>query len=133
MGTPVPGLPKEIKQGDIYWVEISPSEAKGSEQWKRRPYIVVSRTGINRVSATVVGVPMTTELRKAGAHRIQIPALEIVKDVGYTSTIVNSVALTDQIRVLDISRLEERIGCLSRTATIGLLENGLAYLFDIRI
>jgi mRNA interferase MazF len=133
MGTPVPGLPKEIKQGDIYWVEISPSEAKGSEQWKRRPYIVVSRTGINRVSATVVGVPMTTELRKAGAHRIQIPALEIVKDVGCTSTIVNSVALTDQIRVLDISRLEERIGCLSRTATIGLLENGLAYLFDIRI
>jgi mRNA interferase MazF len=133
MGTPAPGLPREIKQGEIYWVEIRPSEAKGSEQWKRRPYIVVSRTGINRVSATVVGVPMTTELRKAGAHRIQIPAVEIVKDVGCTSTIVNSVALTDQIRVLDISRLEERIGCLSTTATIGLLENGLAYLFDIRI
>jgi mRNA-degrading endonuclease toxin of MazEF toxin-antitoxin module len=121
----------DIKQGDIYWVEIRQSETKGSEQWKRRPYIIVSRTGLNKVSRTVVGVPMSHEIRKAGGHLIALPAREIIKDVGCKSNIVDSVALTDQIRVLDLSRLEERIGCLSRTATIGLLELGLGFVFDI--
>jgi len=121
----------DIKQGDIYWVEIRQSETKGSEQWKRRPYVIVSRTGVNKTSRTVVGVPMTSEMRKAGGFLITLPASEIVKDVGCTSNIVDSVALVDQIRVLDISRLEQRIGCLSRTATIGLLELGLGFLFDI--
>jgi len=121
----------DIKQGDIYWVEIRQSETKGSEQYKRRPYIIVSRTGLNKVGRTVVGVPMTSETRKAGGHLILLPAREISKDVGCASNIVDSVALVDQIRVLDLSRLEERIGSLSRTATIGLLELGLGFLFDI--
>jgi mRNA interferase MazF len=121
----------EVKQGDIYWAEIRQAETQGSEQWKRRPYIIVSRTGVNKVSRTVVGVPMTTQLRKAGQFRILLPASEIVKDVACNSPIVDSVALVDQIRVLDMGRLEQRIGCLSRTATIGLLELGLGFLFDI--
>jgi len=41
----------EIKQGDIYWVEIRQSETIGSEQWKRRPYIIVSRNALNRLKA----------------------------------------------------------------------------------
>ena len=121
----------EVKQGDIYWVEIRQSETKGHEQWKRRPYIIVSRTALNKSSKTVVVVPMTSEMRKAGGHLIALPATEIIKDMASPSNIVDSVALVDQIRVLDLSRLEERIGCLSRTATIGLLELGLGFLFDI--
>lgn len=121
----------EIKQGDIYWVNIPSSQTVGSEQWKRRPYIIVSRTMINKLGHNVVGVPLTTEIRKASQHRIQIPASMMIKEVGCTSTIQDSVALTDQIRVLDISRLEQpRIGCLSRTALIGV-GLGLAFLFDI--
>jgi len=73
---------------------------------------------------------MSTNKSKAGQHRIQLPAKEIIKDVGCTSTIVDSVALTDQIRVLDVSRLQEKIGCLSQTAVIAV-GLGLAFLFDI--
>ncbi|MGH9666814.1 MAG: type II toxin-antitoxin system PemK/MazF family toxin [Bryobacteraceae bacterium] len=121
------------KQGEIYWVEIRQSETVGTEQWKRRPYIIVSRTAINKVAPNVVGVPMSTQTRKAGQHRILLPATEIIRDVSCASTISDSVALTDQIRVLDKSRLETRIGCLTQTATVGLLENGLAFLFDIPV
>ncbi len=123
-----------VRQGDIYWVEIQPEETVGSEQYKRRPFVIVSRSDLNRGQNNVVGVPLSTKVAKACAHRILIPVAEIIKDPGSNSVVKNSVALTDQIRVLDKSRLEEpRIGYLSQTATIGVVEVGLAYLFDIPI
>ena len=132
MGSPTPGVPLEIKQGDIFWVEIPHGQAKGSEQAERRPYVIVSRTAINRMQRIVVGVPLTTKLHKAGQHRITLPVSELIKDLGTAWTPCDSVALTDQIRVLDITRLEQpRIGRLSGTAVIAL-QLGLAFLFDIR-
>jgi mRNA-degrading endonuclease toxin of MazEF toxin-antitoxin module len=68
-----------IKQGDIYWVDIPKAHTQGSEQYKRRPFIIVSRTELNK-GKIVVGVPMTSETRKAGQHRTLIPAGEVVKD-----------------------------------------------------
>ena len=120
-----------VEKGDIYWVDIPKSQTVGTEQWKRRPYIIVSRTLINKLGRNVVGVPMSTEIRKASQHRILIPVSEITKDVSCTDTLSNSVAPTDQIRVLDTARLERKIGKLSQTAIIAL-ELGLAFLFDIR-
>jgi len=121
----------DIKQGEIYWVNIPASHTLGSEQYNRRPYIIVSRTLINKSGNTVVGVPMTTTEGKDPSYRIMIPAREIVRDVSYSSEIKNSVAKTDQVRVLDKSRLEQKIGTLSNTAivAVGL---GLAFLFDLR-
>lgn len=122
----------EIKQGDIYWVTIPQNHTVGSEQYKRRPYIIVSRTAVNRVSRTVVGVPMSSKTQKAGNYRILVPIGEIIKEPTCTDHITDSVALTDHIRVLDITRLEQpRIGRLSTTAVIGL-GLGIAFLFDIR-
>lgn len=120
-----------MEQGDIYWVDIPPEHTVGSEQYARRPYVIVSKSSLNRHSRIVVGVPLTTNLHKASAHRIQIPSAQIVKDPGCSSLIENSVALTDQIRVLDKSRLQSKIGALSATAR-GAIEIGLSYLLDIR-
>lgn len=121
-----------IKQGDVYWVEIrAQGEAVGSEQSNRRPWVIVSRSELNG-GKVVVGVPLTSRQKWACAHRIAIPAREIIKDQGSSAQIKDSVALTDQIRALDVSRLEmPRIGRLSQTATIAVVEQGLAYLFDI--
>ena len=122
----------EIKQGGLYWVDIPKPQTLGSEQWKRRPYVIVSRTVVNRVGSVVVGVPLSTKIHKASQYRILLPVTEIIKDAGCPDTMVTSVALTDQIRVLDIARLEQpRIGYLSRTA-VAALELGLAVMFDIR-
>jgi mRNA-degrading endonuclease toxin of MazEF toxin-antitoxin module len=72
-----------IKEGDIFWVNIPKSQTKGSEQFDPRPYIIVSRTGLNN-GRTVVGVPLSSQTRKAGQHRTLVPAGEIIKDQSYT-------------------------------------------------
>lgn len=120
-----------IRQGDIYWVSIYPPGTVGSEQSGRRPYVIVSRNALNG-DRTVVGVPLTSKLRKACAHRIQVPESQILPEPGSTYKPVDSVALTDHVRVLDVSRLEGAcIARLTQTARIAVIETGLAYVFDI--
>src|SRR5579859_5868325 len=121
-----------ITQWDIYWVNIRRDQVVGSEQADRRPYVVVSRNLVNSQGRIVVGVPLSSKTEKACAHRILIPVTEISRDPGRTDHITDSVALTDQVRVLAVERLEiPRLGRLSQTAA-GAVELGLAYLFDIK-
>ena len=111
----------------------TPAHAVGSEQYNRRPYVIVSRLMVNRSGKTVVGVPLTTA--KAGEshppHRIVIPAKEITPDVAFGGEVKDSIAKTDHVRVLDKTRLQNKMGRLSNTAqvAVGL---GLAFLFDLR-
>jgi len=122
----------EIKQGEIYWVRADDLDIEGSEQQKNRPYVIVSRTLINRLGKNVVGVPFSTKLHKASSHRVKIPVEFMVKDPNCKRTLETSVALTDHIRVLDVGRLEQpKMGTLSQTA-IGGMELALSFLFDIR-
>lgn len=116
-----------VNPGDIYWITI-PSQG-GREQQGRRPCIVMSRLTVNRGNPVVV-VPMTTNLKKANAYNIQIPAQEIVRDVSSQSTIVDSVALCGQVFAIDKRKFEDRLGKLSHTALLAV-QLGLGYLFDI--
>jgi mRNA-degrading endonuclease toxin of MazEF toxin-antitoxin module len=134
----------DVLQGDIFWVDIPVSHTEGSEQHGRRPFIVMSRTGINRRLNTVVVVPMTTfndtatndtatpeSLASQPPFRIMIPVAQITKDLTCSSVLSLSVAKTDQARVIDKSRLGPKIGRLSHTATVAV-GVGLANVFDIR-
>lgn len=121
----------EVQQGEIYWVTIRHEETKGSEQFGRRPFLVVSRNAINRAGKTVVAVPLSTTIDNQPAHRIVIPVSEIAKDSSCKSELDLSVAKTDQARVIDKSRLEQKTGRLSQTATLAV-SHGLAFVFDIR-
>lgn len=122
----------DIKQGEIYWVNARDLDIEGSEQQKSRPYIIVSRTLINRLGKNVVGVPLSTKLHKASSHRLLIQTAHMVKNPACTRTLSDSVALTDHIRVLDIARLEmPKMGTLSLTA-VGGMELALSFLFDLR-
>src|ERR1700733_10639968 len=104
----------DILLGEIYWVRAKDLDIEGSEQKRNRPYVVVSRTNVNRMGRNVVGVPLTSTLEKALAHRILIPEALMVKDLAWPATWPNgtprtqlstSVALTDHIRVLDKLRV----------------------------
>jgi mRNA interferase MazF len=121
----------DISQGDIYWVTIHSDETKGSEQYGRRPFIVVSRLAVNRAVKTVVVVPLTTATDNEPPYRIVIPVSEITKDASCNSKLELSVAKTDQIRVIDKSRLEGKIGRLSQTAAVSVTL-GIAYILDLR-
>ena len=96
----------------------------------------MSRTLLNRRVNTV---PMTTfsstltveSLAAQPPFWVMIPVSEITKDVLCTSVLSISVAKTDQTRVLDKSRLGQRIGQLSQTA-IASVGVGIANVFNLR-
>lgn len=121
-----------VLQGEIYWVDIPYSEIRGHEQAGRRPFIIVSRDSVNKAVKTVIGVPMSTTIANQPAFRIAIPASEITKDVLYQGHIApHSVAKTDQARILDQSRLEQKMGRLSHKATLAVTL-GLAWVLNIQ-
>ncbi len=117
-----------IDQGDIYWISLP--DRGGREQHGRRPCIVMTRTLLN-VGNPVVVVPMSSETRKANSYNVKLPASEIIRDVGSTSAIVDSVALCGQVFMVDKRKLESRLGKLSHNALLAV-QLGLSYVFDIR-
>ena len=128
------------KQGDIFWVNIPKRHTEGSEQYGPRPFIVMSRDALNRGMKTVVAVPMTTYQGQTAnpavvanqpPHRIVVPATEITRDPLSTFDFSLGVAKTDQVRVIDKTRLQQKLGTLSKTAilSVGL---GISWVFDLR-
>lgn len=89
-----------MNRGDIYWVDLNPT--KGSEINKQRPCVIVSTTAINQARNTVVVVPLSTAARAYPPIVIHVECLN--KKV---------VAVCDQIRTVDKSRLIKSAGKLS--------------------
>jgi mRNA interferase MazF len=124
-----------IDAGDIFWitlpVQMAAQQQAGGEQHGRRPCIVMSRRAVNNLGKIVVVVPMTTNLANAGGFRVLLPAAEIIRDVGCNSVIETSVALCHQVRAVDKTKFESKMGKLSQNAVLAV-QLGLTYLFDIR-
>ena len=89
-----------LKRGNIYWVNLDPT--KGSEIHKSRPCVLVGASPINEARHTVIIVPLSS----AGKSRppITIPVSCLGKQV---------VAVCDQIRAVDKTRLINNAGSLS--------------------
>ena len=86
-----------MNRGDLYLARLEPAE--GSEQRGTRPIVIVSRDRINNTSPRVVAVPFTTQrLQPLLAYRCLVHA----RPGGLRS---DSIALCEQIRVLDKGRL----------------------------
>lgn len=106
-----------ITQGDVWWADlVAPS---GSEPGFRRPIIVVQGDSFNRSALrTVVAVPVTSNLRWAGAPgnvRLTARSTGLPRD---------SVANVSQIVTIDKTTLTERVGKLS-AAKFNLLLAGI--------
>jgi mRNA interferase MazF len=100
-----------LNRGDIYWVNLDPTI--GSEIKKKRPCVIIGATPINEARRTVVVVPLSS----AGKPRppLTIPIKCQRKQV---------VAVCDQIRAVDKSRLVEKIESASQE-DISEIEKGL--------
>ncbi|MBV8801614.1 MAG: type II toxin-antitoxin system PemK/MazF family toxin [Gammaproteobacteria bacterium] len=101
-----------MNRGDIYWVGLNPT--KGSEINKLRPCVLVGATPINQVRHTVVVVPLSTASSE-GKPPITISVTCLGKQV---------IAVCDQIRTVDKSRLSKSAGKLS-SQDLDALDNGL--------
>ena len=94
-------MDKQIKRGDIYYADLNP--VIGSEQGDYRPVLIVQNNTGNKHSPTVIVTPITSKLFK---NPLPTHAF-ISKTCGLGS---DSIVLTEQIRVIDRSRLDEYIG-----------------------
>ena len=89
-----------MNRGDVYWVDLNPT--KGSEINKLRPCVLVGATSINKARHTVVVVPLSTSAKARPPITILVSCLD--KQV---------VAICDQIRTIDKSRIRKQVGALS--------------------
>ena len=93
-----------IRRGDLYWVNLDPT--KGSEQAGRRPVLVIQNDVGNEFSTTVIIAPLTTkQFLKPYPTNVHVPR-------GVAGLREDSTILLSQVRTLDKTRLERKIGHL---------------------
>ena len=92
---------EKINRGDIYLANLNPY--KGSEQGGKRPVIIIQNNVGNHYSPTVIVTAVTSRFFKKRALPTHVPLdnEELEK---------NSLALLEQIRTIDKSRLIRKIG-----------------------
>ena len=97
---------KNIRRGDIFYADLNP--VIGSEQGDTRPVLVVQNDMGNEYSPVVIVVPLTGNLKKTSLPtHVMIPrSVGLVRD---------SLALVEQIRTIDRSRISDYIGRISDT------------------
>jgi mRNA interferase MazF len=90
-----------IRRGDIFYADLNP--VVGSEQGECRPVLIVQNNTGNKHSPTVIVAPITGRLKKnpIPTHVLLPKSCGLERD---------SLALTEQIRAIDRSRLGNYIG-----------------------
>jgi len=110
------------QRGETY--EVKPDPAIGTEIQETRPCVVVSSHTFNEHSALVVVCPIT--------EGINLPAdiihIAIAKGEGGTSK--DSIALCDQVKVLDQMRLMKKRGHL-KAETMQKIDKGLRMVLGL--
>ena len=112
-----------MRRGEVYDAHLDPTA--GSEQAGMRPVILVSRDAINDNSPVVIAVPCATY--RPGRRLYPSHVLLRAPEGGLAA---DSVALAEQVRALDKSRLGRPRGVLSATA-LAELERALAIAMDL--
>ena len=95
---------ESIKRGELFYANLSP--VVGSEQGGVRPVLIVQNDIGNKYSPTVIVAAITSRINKA-----KIPT-HIELSASTYGLEKDSVILLEQIRTLDKSRLEKKIGVL---------------------
>lgn len=112
-----------INMFDIFYADLSRGTTK-SEQGGVRPVIIVQNDIGNKYSPTVIVLPITSELKK-----INMPTHAIIHKSDENGLNVDSMVLAEQIRVIDKTRLLNKIGHLDNANEQNNIIN--AYLANI--
>lgn len=91
---------QEIKQGEIYWVRLDPTE--GAEVNKTHPCVVVSPDQLNRNIKTVIIIPLTQQVREHFKFRTKVKANKKIAQ-----------AMCDQIKCVSKKRIGDKIESIS--------------------
>jgi mRNA interferase MazF len=91
-----------VKRGEVWLADLNPT--RGSEQGGTRPVIIFQNDIVSQFSTTVITIPLTTNLRRAS-----LPTCLLIPS-GEGGLAQDSVALCYQLRVLDRTRLQRKLG-----------------------
>lgn len=111
----------DIKRGEIYYADLSP--VVGSEQGGSRPVIILQNDKGNLHSNTTIVAAITGELDKA-----HLPTHVIFTADGMKK---KSMALLEQIRTIDKSRLGRYVGKVDK-ATMGRIDHAVITSLGIK-
>jgi mRNA interferase MazF len=93
-------MESSLNRGSLWWVSVDP--AQGSEIRKRRPCVIIGATPVNIARRTIVIVPLSTATQQ-GNPPVTVAVQCLDRQV---------IAVCDQIRAVDKTRLVEFIGRL---------------------
>ncbi len=105
-----------VKRGEIWLAGLSPT--RGTEQSGVRPVVIVQTDRANPHSPHTIIVPFTTRIRQ------RLLPSHVFVPVGEGGLTQASVALGEQIRVIDNDRLIRQLGALS-IARMGEVDDAL--------
>ena len=98
-----------MRMFDMYYANLSKNTVH-SEQGGIRPVIIIQNDIGNKYSPTVIVLPITSEIKKRN-----LPTHCILHKTTKNGLNVDSMVMAEQIRVIDKSRLLDKIGYLDNT------------------
>ena len=116
-------LPKPVR-GDVFSARLDPTE--GSEQAGTRPVVVISRDSINANSPVVIVVPVTDA---TNVKRLYPSHVHLARGSGGLR--MDSVAKTEQLRAIQVSRLTSYYGRLEKQS-LSRLEDAIKITLALR-
>ena len=93
----------DVKRGEIYYIAKGGYGFTGSEQEAGRPGIIISNNALNRTSATVEVVYLTTQPKH------DMPTHVVIRTSGRVST-----ALCEQVTTVSVDRIGDLFGVCSK-------------------
>jgi mRNA interferase MazF len=111
-----------VRRGELWLANLNPT--RGSEQAGIRPVLIFQHDMVSQWTTTVLAIPLTTNLRRAA-----LPScVQLAQGEGGLTS--ESVALCHQLRVLDKTRLQRKLGTISPD-TLAVIESCVLFTLGI--
>jgi mRNA interferase MazF len=111
-----------VKRGEIWLADLNPT--RGSEQAGIRPVLIFQNDAITKFTTTVLAIPLTTNLRRAAQ-----PSCALISK-GEGGLASDSVVLCHQLRVLDKTRLQRKLGTVTQR-TLSTVESCVLFTMGV--
>lgn len=111
----------KIKRGNVFIADLDPTI--GSEQYGRRPVVILSNDLNNKYSPTILVAPLTKIIKKT-----KLPTHIMIKKNNFLK--YDSLILLEQLRTIDKTRLTDFKGRVDKI-TLEKINNGLIESQDI--
>jgi mRNA interferase MazF len=111
-----------VKRGEVWLTDLSPT--RGTEQSGVRPVVIVQTDRANLHSPHTIILPFTTRIRQ------RLLPSHVLVPAGEGGLTQDSVALSEQIRVIDNDRLIRQLGALS-SARMGEVDDALRAILEL--